>query len=172
MKTRWYLSAIAGVVASSGLALADPLAEVSADPRDGNDTIGMHHTTACELELVGMNDVVDLHALTIRFDNGLVVREGRRHWIRPGESLIIDLPRGAGSIASLELDYGRPELRRRDRTDARVQIFAVDHGHGTGAGQPVVGGDGYDSLQFATPARSFEARNEMFALPRHPRSMP
>jgi hypothetical protein len=36
--------------------------------------------------------------------------------------VLVDLPRHCAPITSVELDYGDPELRRHDRTPARLQI--------------------------------------------------
>ena len=124
---RHVLPIVAALAAASSVASADSrlVTEVSADPRDGIDYIPVGNLHTERLELVGMADTVDLHSLVVRFADGRATRPLRHALIYPGQRVDVDLPPDAAGIASLELDYGRPEDRARDRTDARLQVYAL-----------------------------------------------
>jgi hypothetical protein len=133
MKRHLVIPLIAGAALASGLASADVvdhsrrrmILEVSADPRDGMDTVRLDNVRTDKLELLARNSRVDLHGVIIQFTNGRVMRLDQRRILRPGELVHIDVP-DHRAIAAISFDYGRPEWRRRDRTDARLQVFALD----------------------------------------------
>lgn len=105
------------------------LAEVSADPRDGADVLGLDRTGRVDrLELRATGDDVRLERVSVRMRDGRVVTEYVRGWLPVGDVLAIDLPPGARGIASIVLDYGERDRRRYDRTDARLEIWAAAGG--------------------------------------------
>lgn len=119
--------ALAGVALASGVASANPtywrdhglLLEVSADPRDGTDYVRTNPTRATRLELVALNAPVRLRGVTVRFADGRTFHQ-RMSTIRPGERVTLQLPRRAGIIQGVDLDYGRQIV---ERTPARLQII-------------------------------------------------
>lgn len=119
----------AGLATAAGVASANPtywrqnglLLEVSADPRDGRDMVQVDPTRATQLELTALEDTVTLRGMTLHFSDGRAMTQ-RMSFVRPGQPVLVDLPHNCGAITSVELDYGDPELRRHDRTDARLQI--------------------------------------------------
>jgi hypothetical protein len=105
------------------------LAEVSADPRDGADTIALRGLGGfTHLELRAREALVDIHGL------GLRLRDGRTEWldarmrIAPGEQRTIELPLDARRAEAIVVDYGDPAARRRDRTPARLEIYGASAG--------------------------------------------
>jgi hypothetical protein len=138
-----FIAAAAALAAAPAAAharhdLSDPvrLAEVSADPRDGTDTIelrSLRHFT--HLELRARAALVDIHGLGLRFHDGRVAWMDVRARIAPGERRTIELPREARRAEALLVDYGDPALRRRDRTPARLELY--------GATRAERGGDRY-----------------------------
>jgi len=105
------------------------LAEVSADPRDGIDTIALRDLRGfTHLELRAREAFVDIHGL------GLRLRDGRTEWldarmrIAPGQQRTIELPLDARRAEAIVVDYGDPDGRRRDRTPARLEIYGAAAG--------------------------------------------
>lgn len=122
------LAAASPALAHTGRELAFPvrLAEVSADPRDGADTVrvrGLRGFT--HLELRAREDLVDIHGLGLRLPGGRVEWLDVRARIAPGEQRTIELPLDARRADAIVVDYGDPELRRRDRTPARLEIYGA-----------------------------------------------
>jgi hypothetical protein len=122
------LSAAAPAIAHAAPELSRPvrLAEVSADPRDGADTIplrGLRDFTHLELRVREAR--VEIRGL------GLRLRDGRVEWlpvrarIAPGDQRTIELPYDARRADAIVVDYGDPDLRRRDRTPARLELYAA-----------------------------------------------
>jgi hypothetical protein len=105
------------------------LAEVSADPRDGADTVALGGLGGfTHLELRAREALVDIHGL------GLRLRDGRTEWIdarmriAPGQQRTIELPPDARRAEAIVVDYGDPAARRRDRTPARLEIYGATAG--------------------------------------------
>lgn len=130
MKRRLFASLIvAGMAAATGVASANTdywrdnglLLEVSADPRDGQDHVRVDATRANQLELIAVNNTVTLRGMTLHFADGRTMSRPLS-FVRPGQPVLIELPHNCAAITSVDLDYGDPELRRRDRTSARLQI--------------------------------------------------
>ncbi len=108
--------------------LSDPvrLAEVSADPRDGTDTIELRSLRGfTHLELRARAARVDIHGLGLRLHDGRVEWLDVRARIAPGEQRTIELPAEARRAEALLVDYGDPALRRRDRTPARLEHYGA-----------------------------------------------
>lgn len=98
------------------------LLEVSADPRDGMDQVQVNPQRADRIELVALNARVDLRGVTLHFSDGRTFHAHGRGVI-PGEPVSIDLPPSCGVITSVDLEYIPADLRRTDRTPARLQII-------------------------------------------------
>ena len=159
MKRRLFVSALVagGIAAASGVASANPqywrdnglLLEVSADPRDGADTVRVDATRASELELVALNAPVTLRGMTLHFADGRSMTR-QMNTVRPGQSLLVDLPANCAAITGVTLDYIDADMRRFDRTPARLQIIPrltrsnVDHHVGY-----------YDSNRYTYPSSSY-----------------
>jgi hypothetical protein len=118
------------------------LTEVSADPRDGADTVALRNLGAfTHLELRAREALVDLHAIGLRMRDGRVEWLDARARIAPGQQRTIELPYKARRADAIVLDYGDPADRRRDRTPARLEIYGAspddcddDLGQGRGRG--------------------------------------
>jgi len=118
------------------------LTEVSADPRDGADTVALRNLGAfTHLELRAREARVDLHAIGLRMRDGRVEWLDARARIAPGQQRTIELPYEARRADAIVLDYGDPADRRRDRTPARLEIYGAspddcddDLGQGRGRG--------------------------------------
>lgn len=154
---------VAGVAAASGVASANPqywrenglLLEVSADPRDGTDTVRVDATRANQLELIALNAPVTLRGMTLHFADGRAMSRPMSV-VRPGQPILVDVPARAAAITSVELNYGDPELRRFDRTPARLQIVPrMTRSHGHGYEQPHY--SGYFDPQYQQPTYSYPA---------------
>jgi hypothetical protein len=104
------------------------IAEVSADPRDGTDVIGVRRARFDQLEVIAANDDVALQRMEIRFENGRVLKPYFRGRLREGDRRLIDLPANAGPIESIVLDYGSRHRRFDDRTSARLKIYGLERG--------------------------------------------
>lgn len=131
MKIRFVVPVVlAGVALAAGVASANPtywrehglLLEVSADPRDGTDHVRTNPTRATRLELVALNAPVRLRGITVRFADGRTFSQPMST-IHPGERVVLELPRRAGIIQAVDLEYGRQIV---DRTPARLQIVPHD----------------------------------------------
>lgn len=102
------------------------LAEVSADPRDGADTIELRGLRGfTHLELRAREARVDIHGLGLRLPGGRVEWMDIRARIAPGDQRVIELPPDARRADAIVVDYGDPELRRRDRTPARLELYGA-----------------------------------------------
>ena len=117
------------------------LAEVSADPRDGADTIALRGLGGfTHLELRAREAFVDLHNIGLRMRDGRVEWLDARARIAPGQQRTIELPLEARRADAIVVDYGDPADRRRDRTPARLEIYGAsddcddDLGQGRGHG--------------------------------------
>lgn len=122
------LAAASPAIAHASHDLSQPvrLAEVSADPRDGNDTIrlsGLSRFT--HLELRAREASVQIHDLGLRFRDGHTEWLNVRARLAPGEERTIELPAIARRAEAIVVGYGDPELRRRDRTPARLELFGA-----------------------------------------------
>ncbi|HWO24102.1 MAG TPA: hypothetical protein VNO30_35410 [Kofleriaceae bacterium] len=122
------IAAAAPAIAHADHDLSRPvrLAEVSADPRDGNDTVrlgGLSRFT--HLELRAREASVRIRDLGLRFHDGSVEWLNVRARLAPGEQRSIELPPLARRAEALVVDYGDPELRRRDRTPARLELYGA-----------------------------------------------
>jgi hypothetical protein len=120
------LAAASPAIAHADHDLSRPvrLAEVSADPRDGNDTIRLRDLSRfTHLELRAREASVQIHGLGLRFHDGHTEWMDVRARIAPGEQRTIELPPLARRAEALVVDYGDPELRRRDRTPARLELY-------------------------------------------------
>jgi hypothetical protein len=134
MHRRLLLPLIAGIAMISGVASANPdywrreglLLEVSADPRDGTDYVRVNPQHARRLAMVALHDIVDLRGMVIHYADGRAFQPRYHGLIRPGQRVLLDLPPTRAPIVMVELDYGHPELRRRDRTPARLRIYPAD----------------------------------------------
>lgn len=98
------------------------LLEVSADPRDGMDHVQVNPQRTDRIELVALNARVDLRGITLHFSDGRTFRAHGRG-VMPGQPVSIDLPPNCGVITSVDLEYIPADLRRTDRTPARLQII-------------------------------------------------
>jgi hypothetical protein len=135
------LSAAAPAIAHAAPDLSRPvrLAEVSADPRDGADTIplrGLRDFT--HLELRAREARVEIRGLGLRLRDGSVEWLPVRARIAPGDQRTVELPYDARRADAIVVDYGDPELRRRDRTPARLELYgatAYDRDRGRGEAQ-------------------------------------
>jgi hypothetical protein len=110
------------------LSLSHPvrLAEVSADPRDGADTIQIRGLGGfSHLELRAREDLVDIHGLGLRLPGGRIEWLDMRARIAPGEQRAIELPPEARRADAIVVDYGDREHRRRDRTPARLEVYGA-----------------------------------------------
>lgn len=122
------LAAASPAIAHANHDLSQPvrLAEVSADPRDGNDTIrlsGLSRFTHLELRARGAS--VHIHDLGLRFRDGHTEWLNVRARLAPGEERTIELPALARRAEAIVVGYGDPELRRRDRTPARLELYGA-----------------------------------------------
>ena len=121
--------AIAAPVGPGAPADVVRLAEVSADPRDGADTIALRGLGAfTHLELRAREALVDLHRIGLRMRDGRVEWLDARARIAPGQQRTIELPLDARRADAVVVDYGDPERRRRDRTPARLEIYGASQG--------------------------------------------
>lgn len=132
MRTIKWLTTIALALAP-GLASANPyryqeqnkLAEVSADPRDGNDHIPLPMGQFAYLELRAREAPIALRDFIVRFADGRVIHTGSRGTIIPGQGRVVYLPQTGAPIVDVIADYGPSPWRRFDRTPARLEIFGV-----------------------------------------------
>lgn len=106
-----------------GYGYRTPVAEVSADPRDGADLIDIHtRARFSRLELRAREAPVRLRGVQVRFDDGHKEDFWMHRVLAPGQSTFIELPR-RHVIDKILVDYGDSEHRRWDRTPARLEIF-------------------------------------------------
>ena len=122
------LAAASPAIAHADHDLSRPvrLAEVSADPRDGSDTIRLRDLSRfTHLELRAREASVRIQGLGLRFHDGHVEWLDVRARLAPGEQRTIELPAVARRAEGLVVDYGDPELRRRDRTPARLELYGA-----------------------------------------------
>ena len=122
------VAAMAPAIAHADHDLSRPmrLAEVSADPRDGNDTVRLRDLSRfTHLELRAREASVRIRDLGLRFHDGRVEWLDVHARIAPGEQRTIELPPMARRAESIVVDYGDPELRRRDRTPARLELYGA-----------------------------------------------
>ena len=125
------VAAAAPAIAHADHDLSRPvrLAEVSADPRDGADTIALRGLGGfTHLELRAREAFVDLHGIGLRMRDGRVEWLDARARIAPGQQRTIELPLDARRADAVVVDYGDPESRRRDRTPARLEIYGSSQG--------------------------------------------
>lgn len=113
------------------------LAEVSADPRDGIDTIELRDRSGLRgfthLELRARTELVDIHGLGLRLPDGHVAWLNVREQIAPGELRRIELPYEARRAEAILVDYGAPAYRLRDRTQARLELYGTTRYDARGA---------------------------------------
>jgi hypothetical protein len=125
------LLSAASVAALPTLAAADyrftpqltKLGEVDTHANDAEDYVPVASERFDSIVIIARDGVVPLSGLKVQYTDGKIDEPFSRGFLRPGERLVVDVPKGK-PIKMLVLDYNeRMSSRWGDRATARVEIY-------------------------------------------------